>query len=260
MKVILSRKGFDSSNGGCPSPVLPDGTLLSMPIPSDHDPDMYEGLQYNEVKYSDILRQLSPSREYVHCHVDPDIREDVRVNKIPRWKPAFGQIGAAQGLLRNAGVEKGDLFLYFGWFRKTEYKNGKLTFIRDPKADMHVIYGYLEIGDILIRKKDIERYPWHPHANYTSDTNALYIPSKHLSFDKTRKGYGTLDYREDRVLTLERHNRGTWKELPFLMPEYVYGNKKNSSKGKGLYYSGIWQELVVYGSPGLIDWAEQVVM
>ena len=35
MKVILSRKGFDSSNGGCPSPILPDGTLLSLPIPTD---------------------------------------------------------------------------------------------------------------------------------------------------------------------------------------------------------------------------------
>ncbi|MBQ1935580.1 MAG: hypothetical protein II351_01870, partial [Clostridia bacterium] len=23
MKIILSRKGFDSANGGCPSPILP---------------------------------------------------------------------------------------------------------------------------------------------------------------------------------------------------------------------------------------------
>jgi hypothetical protein len=33
MKVILSRKGFDSGYGGYPSPVLPDGTILSLPIP-----------------------------------------------------------------------------------------------------------------------------------------------------------------------------------------------------------------------------------
>lgn len=30
MKVILSRKGFDSGYGGFSSPVLPDGTLLSL--------------------------------------------------------------------------------------------------------------------------------------------------------------------------------------------------------------------------------------
>lgn len=34
MKVILSRKGFDSANGGIVSPVFPDGRMLSFPIPS----------------------------------------------------------------------------------------------------------------------------------------------------------------------------------------------------------------------------------
>ena len=34
MKVILSRKGFDSANGGILSPIFEDGTMLSFPIPS----------------------------------------------------------------------------------------------------------------------------------------------------------------------------------------------------------------------------------
>ncbi len=33
MKLILSRKGFDSAAGGCPSPII-DGRPLSMPIPA----------------------------------------------------------------------------------------------------------------------------------------------------------------------------------------------------------------------------------
>ena len=33
MKFILSRKGYDSQYGGEPSPVLADGTMLSLPIP-----------------------------------------------------------------------------------------------------------------------------------------------------------------------------------------------------------------------------------
>ena len=35
MKIMLSRKGFDSTkeDGGYPSPILPDGTLLSLPVP-----------------------------------------------------------------------------------------------------------------------------------------------------------------------------------------------------------------------------------
>jgi len=36
MKIILSRKGFDSKNGGIASPILPDGALLSLPIPDPY--------------------------------------------------------------------------------------------------------------------------------------------------------------------------------------------------------------------------------
>ena len=46
MKVILSRKGFDSQYGGMPSPILPDGTMLSLPIPSKDDNIKYSDLNY----------------------------------------------------------------------------------------------------------------------------------------------------------------------------------------------------------------------
>ena len=84
MKVILSRKGFDSSNGGCPSPIMPDGTLLSMPIPSV-DRDSYDDLCYNGMPYSRILQQLAPKKTFGHCHVDPDIRDECRASHLP-WK------------------------------------------------------------------------------------------------------------------------------------------------------------------------------
>ena len=32
MKIVLSRTGFDSSNGGFPSLVLPDGTAAPLPF------------------------------------------------------------------------------------------------------------------------------------------------------------------------------------------------------------------------------------
>ena len=59
MKVILSRKGFDSSCGGQVSPILPDGTLLSMPIPSD-DTLKYSELSWGGMPYFDIIKQLKP--------------------------------------------------------------------------------------------------------------------------------------------------------------------------------------------------------
>ena len=71
MKIILSRKGFDDSNGGCASPILPDGTMLSMPIPSVEDDILYDQLQYNGINYADILKQINPKNySYTTCHLD----------------------------------------------------------------------------------------------------------------------------------------------------------------------------------------------
>ena len=108
----------------------------------------------------------------------------------------------------------------------------------------------------------ITRYPWHPHSSYDHNRvkpNAIYVPTEKLSICPEQKGYGTLSYRPDRILTMENKTRGIWKELSFLMPEKVYGSRKNSSKDGGLYYAGIWQELVVYESEGLIDWVKSII-
>ena len=267
MKVILSRKGFDSSNGGCPSPIMPDGTLLSMPIPSN-DSVRYEDLSYSGINYSSLLKQLNSRKVYSNCHLDPDIRENNRVNYIDGWKAAFGQIGASQGLLSNANVEIGDIFLFFGWFKQVEIDNGRLKFVRKNhndfyhSSDLHIVYGYMQIGEIITDPKIIAKYYWHPHASserLNAINNVLYLPTEHLSILPNHKGYGVLDYRDDRVLTMKNQTRGTWKELPFLMPENVYGNKKNSAKANGLYYSGIWQELVVFETDGLIDWVKNII-
>lgn len=267
MKVILSRKGFDSSNGGCPSPIMPDGTLLSMPIPSNDDIG-YDELLWGDNTYKDILGQLKPRKEYGKCHLDPDIRGNIRKTAITDWKPAFGQISAAQGVLNNAGVEPGDLFLFFGWFRPVEKTDKGYRFARKGSgdfysfADMQVIYGYMQVGEIIKQPERIREYYWHPHSSKdrTEDkTNALYIPADSLSFDSSRKGYGVLDFRKDRVLTMEGKSRGVWNQYEFLKPENIYGKKKNSAKDAGLYYCGIWQELVVFESDGLLEWVREII-
>ena len=267
MKIILSRKGFDSANGGIPSPIMPDGTLLSMPIPSD-DLVCYDELVYNGMPYSEILHQLAPKKDFANCHLDPDIRENCRKAIPQQWVPAFGQIGASQGVLNNAEVECGDIFLFFGWFRRTDSDKGQVRFVRRNSgnffdhADLHVIYGYLQIGEIINDKKRIAEFAWHPDSldsRSENNSNTLYLPSKTLSILPELPGSGTLDYRIDRVLTMEGRNRGTWDAFPFLMPEHVYGNRKNSAKESGLFYNGIWQELVVYESEGLVDWARSII-
>jgi len=48
MKIIFSRKGFDSSTGGVPSPIFPDGKILSLPIPDKLSPIKYKDINWNQ--------------------------------------------------------------------------------------------------------------------------------------------------------------------------------------------------------------------
>ena len=47
-RIILSRKGFDSSAGGVASPIFKDGSIFSIPIPQKSpSPTKYKDLNFN---------------------------------------------------------------------------------------------------------------------------------------------------------------------------------------------------------------------
>ena len=123
MKIILSRKGFDAENGGTASPVMPDGTMLSLPIPCQYD-QSYNSMFYHDKSYADIIIDLKAKKCLSDCgHLDPDLRRDTRKSIPSGWVPIFGQADAAESHLENQGVTVGDLFMFFGWFRETEIIN-----------------------------------------------------------------------------------------------------------------------------------------
>src|SRR6266516_2251034 len=122
MKIILSRKGFDSEYGQIPSPILPDGTLLSLPI-RDHSGQSC--IKYRDLEavngrspatlVSDLTNdKIKPS---MWTHFDPDLRRCM----LPRdsgWRPLFGPHPNSHTHMSNQGVEVGDLILFFGLFRE----------------------------------------------------------------------------------------------------------------------------------------------
>jgi len=55
------------------------------------------------------------------AHLDPDLDAASR-RREPGWRPLLGQHGAAQSHLCNESVGPGDLFLFFGLFRRTEQR------------------------------------------------------------------------------------------------------------------------------------------
>jgi hypothetical protein len=106
MKVIFSRKGFDTSKsfGRVPSPII-EGAPISLPIPTQHR----SVTTYRQAGLGQIVEQVSKGRIRADdlCHEDPMFFDG-------RW--AFGQVGAAQSHLERNGVGVGDVFLFFGLF------------------------------------------------------------------------------------------------------------------------------------------------
>jgi hypothetical protein len=74
MRIVLSRKGVDSSAGGLASPIL-DGSLVSLPIPGRRSEITYADLTFGKVSLGKLIRDLSDGNVSSHqrVHLDPDI-------------------------------------------------------------------------------------------------------------------------------------------------------------------------------------------
>lgn len=232
-KIILSRKGFDSSFGGVASPIFPDRNMISLPIPASKAPLTYDDIQYKGGRLGEIVTNLTKEKVSGQktAHLDPDLCFDSR-ERLPGWKPAFGQVGAAQTHLENNQISVGDLFLFFGWFRKVEEPNGGHVFARNARH-RHVIFGWLEIGEIIDVAADeesaIKRHKWlkeHPHLHgMQTAKNVIYVATDHLSNHysgrQTLKGGGQfLKFSDHRELTAPNASgRSQWQLPAWFMPE-----------------------------------------
>lgn len=231
MKVILSRKGFDSANGRCPSPITPGGAMFSLPIPSQQGSRCFGELNYGQHNLGKVVDSLTNgkycSKSPVHC--DPDLSH----TSLPRqagWLPSLRQVGAALTHLHNQQVEVGDLFLFYGWFRDVEIsEKGNYQYINSSK-NRHVIFGWLQIGEILDVGSDgaaaLKKKPWlekHPHVvGGWEGKNKLYIASELLDLPqivsaKSLAGGGVFGkVSSSRTLTQSgQSNRSLWS-LPKL--------------------------------------------
>ncbi|MSQ34020.1 MAG: hypothetical protein EXR60_06365 [Dehalococcoidia bacterium] len=294
MKVILSRKGFDSANGGGPSPVLPDGRMLSLPIPQDCPG---AGLPYSQIKagsnlsYLGIMKQLEIRRlkkgrfaedllGISEAHLDPDIHRQI-LDRHPEWRALFGQAGAAQGHLIKQRIDKGDIFLFFGLFRKTKCRDEQIEWMTGERgAPFHSIFGYLEVGDICqITCQDEadqfhKSYPWadyHPHMKgwqqyaepRTGQHNTVYVASKQLSFAERLPGAGVLHYDDRLRLTRSGCSPSRWCLPPcFLETTMTYHKPGNWRKAGGEPYlqsAYPGQEFVVKTTEDVRNWARNLI-
>lgn len=266
MKVILSRKGFDSANGGYPSPILPDNRLISLPIPCKTDKRKYSDLKLSENEtYYDLMKKVNPKIKYdkkwhelskdTRCHLDPDIYRGI-TQRENNWKHCFGQINGAQSHLANECVEKGDLFLFFGKFAPF----GKST----PKR--HIIFGYLQIGEIIQVNNKAHVEDWmqsHPHANdenrKANPTNMIYVASDKLTINESKPGAGVLKFSEKRVLTKKGLSCSKWELPEFFKNVRITHHSKESWKEGYFQSAAIGQEFVIEDNEKVKEWAKKLI-
>jgi hypothetical protein len=214
--LILSRKGVDSSAGGFASPIFPDGSIWSVPIPDPRSPLRYRDLN-NPQDASKIVHNLSRGRVVgsTRVHMDPDLAADT-LPRAPGWRGIFGQHGAAQRHLQLQGVQPGDLFLFFGWFRQVQRLGRRWYYVADA-PDIHLIFGWLQVGAITpAAQLQAAWAQYHPHFHGSFGVgNSLYTVTREpLRWAPGHAAAGVFDcLRSDRVLTAPGCTRSIW-QLP----------------------------------------------
>lgn len=224
---------MDSSAGGKPNPILPDGTLLPLPIPDGTSPIRYQDIWLRGHNLGTVAEGLTRGRVAAKqgAHLDPDLDREA-LSRARAWRPVFGTAGAAQRVLENWEVGAGDVFLFFGWFRQTELTNGELRYARGA-PDVHVLYGWLQVGEAL-RIADGSELPWaatHPHlAAPDRRNNAVYVAAPELVLEGEGTGLpgaGSFRrYRPELKLTAPGSSRSVWK-----LPGWFYPSRGKTPLG-----------------------------
>lgn len=289
MKVIISRKGLDSENGGIPSPVIKTQygyRFFPIPIPSENSNVKYSDLLlFDGHKVSDFLRDnplKAKNKNVQTCHLDPDIRMSYLPNRPAGWQRAFGQSHIAQDHLRKYMVGEGDVFLFFGWFQYAELVDGKFKFIKskDYPNGFHAIYGYLQVDEII--DPNGKNLPaWlanHPHVKFKGTTefknksNVVYTSAqlfKYKNQQVEKNGSALFNFNENLILTRKGEDKRTHWELPSIFHpengvELSYNTAINWGHGNGkalLNSADKGQEFIVKADPDgkIAEWCNKLI-
>nr|HET6902478.1 hypothetical protein [Ktedonobacteraceae bacterium] len=235
MKIILSRKGFDSSVGGVASPIFPSGELCSLPIPESlpgRHSKRYQDIRRGGQLLGDIVNDLTEGaiKPVAFAHLDPDLIE-TSIPRQPYWRPVFGQAGAAEKHLQNQGVTEGDVFVFYGWFRQVEHVAEKYQYVRNA-PHLHVIFGWLQIEQRLSIDAISEIPAWaldHPHCKELKyhSLDSLYISTRSMSLPNitiNKPGAGVFHtFQPALCLTAAHMSRSVWR-----LPRWFYPSERAS--------------------------------
>jgi hypothetical protein len=278
MRIILSRKGVDSGAGCIASPII-NGSLVSLPIP-DSGKISYGDLKFRGISLGKLAEDLSGGRLRSNSpiHLDPDLRRGAYPRR-PGWRPIFGQgEPRAESHLQNCGVTVGDLFLFYGWFREVEQgEDGRYKY-RKGAPDLHVIYGWLQVGAILsCDDRQLSNLPWaryHPHFYRRDGTAYISRRTLRLGYELAGIGGGGCFTRYQKSLCLtapDSEHRRVWRLPGWFYPRdgrspLTYHPDTTSFSRRGnhtiMNSAARGQEFVLDSSdyPEGVSWARRIIL
>jgi hypothetical protein len=116
------------------------------------------------------------------AHLDPDLS----AHSLPRkhgWRQLFGQVDASEKHLENNDVGEGDVFLFFGWFRRVERTASRWQYVRSCRP-IHALFGWLQIAkrvSVCEWPSDEKWALYHPHFHMKAHSvNVVYLATKRL--------------------------------------------------------------------------------
>lgn len=248
MRVVLSRKGFDSTAGGGPSPLLPDGRLVTLPIPERRPGP--RSPSYDDLGLAALMRSLGYPSDG-RAHLDPDLIEAVRP-RAKEWRGAFGQVGAAASHLISRGVGSGDLFLFFGLFRRVEHVDGGYRFV--PGAvPFHAIWGYLEVER---RVAATEPVAWAgDHAHFADPDRGR----PNIVFLARAGRFGAFRFGDELRLTRPEARLVTDWQLPACFDAVDLTYHRSRSRDGSLRAASRGQEFVCEATSAVAAWAQRLI-
>ena len=259
MKIVLSRKGWDSGYGKRPSPVFADSTIQSLPIECSPPSPAYASLTPASIVaqgFPNLGRFLSSYHPTLGgsgiAHLDPDL-ESGAFKRAPGWVPCFGQDNSSMAAshLDNEGVGIGDLFLFYGWFDDV-VRSGS-GWLRKGN-DRHVIWGWLQVGSIVVPSSPKSIPTWlnyHPHVVHRSTylKNRIYLSAPALNIDDAAltgiPGAGVFGHESGsrRITAIP----GSRKLYPTGLPNWLEGTRHRQEQ--------VWN---THGVPEAINWLRRI--
>jgi len=238
MRIVFSRKGFDTQNGRGPSPII-DGLPVSLPIP---DTKGLSRTTYGDLGLGALAHAASRGRfgDESLCHHDPMF--------LPDGRCILGQCHSAQGHLANQGVGAGDVLLFFG------------LFCAAGGAPHHRIFGYCIVDEVIPLRcadeamLDQFRAVDHPHSLGMHGTNdTLYVG------EGRQAGTASDELR----LTVPEGPLQLWKRPGWLRRgelSYFGSSERNWPEGR-LWRQGPAQEFVadIGKRPEPREWLEGII-